>query len=200
MFTRQTLVFLSLLTSLSSAWVCYPPPQLLPVSSDCVALLEALTTLSHDPLENRVKRWSRHLASAALTEKLPKYFYLVDSQQPRSTTCAITVDAAGADFFAVGTFRLADVVEAGRAVYAECLARRGQLGLEFPSEEGHVYAKIVRVDGAMRGSGLLANFEDGDDEGIGWERWVVPGQMGVLYASRNDPGNGDNNQSAVRDQ
>ena len=102
------------------------------------------------------------------------------------------VDTAGADFFAVGTFRLGDVVEAGRAVYTECLARRGQLGLEFPTEEAHVYAKIVRVDEPMRGSGLT-RFEGGGDDGeVEWERWVLPGQMGVLYASPDDPGNRTN--------
>lgn len=136
-----------LLPAFSLAWVCYPPPHLLPDHLDCVALILGLAHISRLPADRDIKRWSPHLPTTEHTEQLPKWYYLVDEQQPPAT-CAIVVDADERDPSVVAMFRLRDVVDAAQVVYTQCLHNRQQVGLEFPSEEdGRVFAKIVRLDG-----------------------------------------------------
>ncbi|KAL9007905.1 MAG: hypothetical protein Q9173_006913, partial [Seirophora scorigena] len=134
---------LFILPALSWAWICFPPPHLLPTRADCAALLFGLHHMSTLPADEGAKRWSRQLATGPRTEQLPKWFYIVEERHPAAppTTCAILVDAPPHHHAAVGTFGLHDVVDAGMAVYKECLGKREQLGLEFPGEEV-IFAKV----------------------------------------------------------
>ena len=188
-----------LFSALASSWICYPPVQLLPTGQDCLTLINGLDFLSRNPAENLPKQWSRHLSTTPLTEQLPKWFYIVDEARP-PTTCAIVVDVEGAgSFSAVSTFRLGDVVDAAAAVCRECLARRKQLGLEFPTEEGHVFAKLVRLDETPHPQLLKPGLtlQHGQNETVNWEKWVLPNGEGVLYSSSEDPG-GVSNHSLER--
>ena len=152
MMMSQTLLLLLLLSpTIILAWVCNPPTHLLPTRFDCLILINGLDELSRNPIENQLKRWSRHLPSTAHTEQLPKWFYVVAPGDP-PTTCAIEVDAA--DAYDVDTFSLSDIVQASKTVCIECLGRRKQLGLEFPTEGGHSYVKLVRYAGEQRGERL----------------------------------------------
>ncbi|KAL9020940.1 MAG: hypothetical protein Q9185_001903, partial [Variospora sp. 1 TL-2023] len=170
-------LLLLLLPNLCTPHICYPPPMLLPLPPDCLALIASIDAFSR--FSPRYKRWGRHLPASTLTEPLPKYYFLekedygagggggtTQSPPRRSTstgtgtgTCVLVVDvAAGAGAgagvdpsTAVDSFGLVDVARAAREVYARCLLGRGQVGLEFPSEEGHVYVKVARLDGRPPG-------------------------------------------------
>lgn len=134
---------LILLPTISLAWICFPPPHLLPTSEDCLALIFGLDYLSR--VDTEAKRWGRHLPSTTQTEQLPKWFDVVDGQG-RHSTCAIVVDVAPLDSAAVGHFRIKDVADAAKSVFVQCLIKRGQVGLGFPSEDTHMFAKVVRYD------------------------------------------------------
>lgn len=187
---QLSLFLLAFSPTLSFAWICFPPPGIRPISRDCRTLILGLKELSLLPHENHLQRWGRHLPTTALrTVHLPKWYWLDEGPQP-PTTCAVVVDVDGIDFFAVDTFRLKDVAAAAQTVYAQCLSQRDQLGLEFPSEEAHVYAKVVRFGGAP-GPGLMR----GDRKG-GVRRVVLPGARVVLVISDEGPG-GERNGSTT---
>ena len=194
MLFRQILPIVSTLSTLSRAWVCYPPPHLLPTDMDCLNLIMALDRLRYKPEENRMKVWSRHLSSTSHTEMLPRWYHIVDPSKPPST-CAILVDAAANDD--VATFRLTDVVSASMVVHTYCLTQRRQVGLEFPSENGHVFAKIVRMTAGV--PQLLRPGMDVAENGTrmkDWSRWKLPHGDGFLYMSGENP-RGSSNASAV---
>lgn len=46
----------------------------------------------------------------------------------------------------VGTFPLRNVAVAAEIAFYECMVGKGQIGLEFPTEEGHVFVKIYLSD------------------------------------------------------
>ncbi|KAI4182273.1 MAG: hypothetical protein L6R41_006082 [Letrouitia leprolyta] len=130
-----------------------------------------------------MKRWGRHLATTANSEMLPKWYYVVDEAGRPPATCAIKVDSGG-DSSEVDGFRLANVVDAAKAVYRNCLDRKGQVGLEFPGD-GHIFAQLMRLDG-MPPHGLLQQAGGARDEGgVRMER--MPGGK-VLYVSDLEPG------------
>ncbi|KAI4168720.1 MAG: hypothetical protein LQ343_006156 [Gyalolechia ehrenbergii] len=185
------LFLILILPTLSLAWICYPPTHLLPESVDCVALILGLEQLSRLPADEGAKRWSRHLPSTERTEQLPKWYYIVEEQRP--ATCAIVVDADEREPSIVATFRLEDVVDAAKIVYSRCLIQKGQVGLEFPSEEGHVFAKVERLDrlppGLLQlGTGGADGKGDGDGKNGGVRKEVLPNGMGVLYIADTEPG------------
>ncbi|KAL8729113.1 MAG: hypothetical protein Q9166_004944 [cf. Caloplaca sp. 2 TL-2023] len=154
-----TLVLL-FLSSYSSAYVCFPPPGPLPTFRDCRAVIQGIDWLSHRPLENIPKQWGRHLDTGAHTERLPRWYYIEGRQPP--TTCAVLVDVDGMDFLSVDTFPLRDVVVAAEIAFSQCLVGKRQIGLEFPSEEGHAYAKLTRLDGRPPHQALLKGAKDGE--------------------------------------
>ncbi|KAI4273320.1 MAG: hypothetical protein L6R38_006364, partial [Xanthoria sp. 2 TBL-2021] len=124
MIANLTIFLIFFLPALSSAWICFPPAHLLPDRVDCVALILGLDHLSKVPPDAGAKRWGRHLSTTPHTEKLPRWYYLVDEAHPPAT-CAIVVDSGG-DPREVDTFHLADVVDAAKAVYRNCLIEKGQ--------------------------------------------------------------------------
>ncbi len=132
----------------TTAYICYPTPHLLPSRVDCVALILGLSHLARQPRDEGAKRWGRPLSTGPRTEKLPRWYYLVHEAQPPAT-CALVVDAGG-DASEVDLFSLADVVDAGKEVYSNCLIEKGQVGLEFPGE-GHIFVRLLRLDGHPRG-------------------------------------------------
>lgn len=79
---------------------------------------------------------------------------------------------------------LADVVDAAKAVYKNCLIEKGQVGLEFPGE-GHIFAQVMRLDGVPVGGLGVGGGGMGEGEG---RRVVLPEGKGVLYISDSDPG------------
>ncbi|KAL9017994.1 MAG: hypothetical protein Q9185_004663 [Variospora sp. 1 TL-2023] len=186
-------LLLLLLPTLSPAWTCYPPQHLLPLRQDCVALILGLHHLSTLPADEADKRWSRHLPTTSRTEQLPKWYYIVDEQRPPNT-CTILVDAAtDRDDAAVGNFGLRDVVSAGKAVYEACLVNKGQVGLEFPSEDAYIVAKMLRLDRSP--PGIMEGPMDGKalggwrNRGRGREREVrLPDGRGVLHIADVVPG------------
>ncbi|KAI4094924.1 MAG: hypothetical protein LQ344_001969 [Seirophora lacunosa] len=186
MITHHHLLLLLLLPTLTSAWICFPPPHLLPTRPDCAALLLGLHHMSTLPADIGAKRWSRHLPTGPRTEQLPKYFYVVDERAP-PTTCAIVVDAAPGHHAAVGAFGVRDVVHAGKEVYRECLGKKEQVGLEFPGEEGEIFAKVVRWEGVPPLRGGRGRLNGG--EGWGRRREVnLPGGGGVVVVLDGGPG------------
>lgn len=122
------------------------------------------------------------------TEKLLRWYYLVDERSPPAT-CTIEVDSGG-DPTEVGTFLLADVVDAAKVIYGHCLIDKGQVGLEFPSE-GHNFVRLMRLDRVpSRGVGTVGG---GMGPGEGELRRVeVPGGKGVFVVSDREPGLGRN--------
>lgn len=71
------------------------------------------------------------------------------------------VDVEGAAFFSVDTFPLRNVAVAADIAFYECMVGKQQIGLDFPSEEGHVYAKVMRLEGRPHLSSLRGGFGDG---------------------------------------
>ncbi|KAL9628736.1 MAG: hypothetical protein Q9204_005698, partial [Flavoplaca sp. TL-2023a] len=132
------------------------------------------------PRDEGAKRWGRPLSTGPRTEKLPRWYYLVDETQPPAT-CALVVDAGG-DASEVDLFSLADVVDAAKQVYGNCLIEKGQVGLEFPGE-GHIFVRLLRLDAVPRVA--LGVEEQGRSV-------VEPGRRGVLYVSGSEPGRAQN--------
>ncbi|KAL8859872.1 MAG: hypothetical protein Q9178_003705 [Gyalolechia marmorata] len=141
-----TLLSLLSLFTLSSSYVCFPPFGPLPTYHDCITLMNALDILSHQPDADIAKHWGRHVPTTAHSENLPRWYYVEEELQP-PTTCAVVVDVDGMELSYVETFSLRDVVEAAHIAFFECLVERAQIGLDFPAEWGHVYAKMMRMDG-----------------------------------------------------
>lgn len=143
-FSRTTsflLLPLLVVSTLSSAYVCFPAPSFLPSERDCRALVHGLFWLSER--EPRTKTWSRHLDTTQDTEQLPKWFYVEGRQPP--TTCLVVVDSA--DFYAVERFPMRGVASSANTVLQTCVEGRGQIGIEFPGEDGPVYVKMERLGG-----------------------------------------------------
>ena len=177
-------LLLLLLPSLpfTTAHICFPPTHALPTRVDCVALILGLSHLARQPRDEGAKRWGRTLSTGPRTEKLPRWYYLVDETQPPAT-CALVVDAGG-EASEVDSFSLADVVDSAKEVYSNCLIEKGQVGLEFPGE-GHIFVRLLRLDGHPRGLLGVDHIAIGEREG---KRMVVPGGRGVLYVSESEPG------------
>ncbi|KAI4218302.1 MAG: hypothetical protein L6R36_009026 [Xanthoria steineri] len=171
--TSITTILLTLL-AFSSAYVCFPPPGPLPLYRDCLALVNGIEWLSRQPYENLAKQWGRHLATSAHTEKLPRWYY-IEERQP-STTCMVLVDVEGAAFYSVGTFPLRNVAVAADVAYHDCLIGKQQIGLEFPSEESHIYAKVMRLEGRPH----LKKFGVASEER--WRRVVLPDRSVLVVA------------------
>ncbi|KAL8950605.1 MAG: hypothetical protein Q9222_003360 [Ikaeria aurantiellina] len=129
------------------------------------------------PADRDIKQWGRHLATSAITEKLPRLYYIVDEADPPAT-CSIVVDS-GDDPNEVDSFSLADVVHAIKIVYSQCLVEKGQVGLEFPGE-GHIFAQIKRLDTV--GLALMM----GGEANVTEKRFLPGGR--VLYVSEVEPG------------
>ncbi|KAL8836474.1 MAG: hypothetical protein Q9170_002907 [Blastenia crenularia] len=180
MVARIILALLTLLPALSSAWICFPPVQALPTRTDCVALILGLDHISKLPADQGAKRWGRHLSTGPRTEKLPRWYYIVNEAHPPAT-CAIMVDSGG-DPGEVDTFLLADVVDAAKDVYSACLVEKGQVGLEFPGN-GHIYAQLKRLDTTP---GKLNVASEGNGNGLGRTEALPDGR--VLYILDTEPG------------
>ncbi|KAL8942692.1 MAG: hypothetical protein Q9211_001290 [Gyalolechia sp. 1 TL-2023] len=190
MVPRILFPLLLILPNLSFAWICYPPAHLLPTRDDCEALINGLYYLSRTPPDAGVKNWGRHLPSTEFTEQLPRLYYVVN--KPPST-CGILVDTHESDASVVATFRLVDVADAVQVVYTQCLNQRHQVGLEFPTEEARVFAKVIRLDGLPSRLLKLGPWRaDGHGNAVGEDggvrREVLPNGMGVLYIADAEPG------------
>lgn len=123
---------------------CFHARSALPYISHCQDLNNAIAWLARMPGENDVRAWGRHLPTTAETQKIPK-LYFIDGPAI-STTCTVKVDVDRTDSFAVDSFRLSDVAAASARVVDDCLVRQRLIGLDYPSEAGHVYVKIMRTD------------------------------------------------------
>ncbi|KAL8901924.1 MAG: hypothetical protein Q9207_004965 [Kuettlingeria erythrocarpa] len=197
MLTSQLpiLLFLLLLSPLSSlAWICFPPPHLLPPTRDCLTRIAGIDYLSNMPREQIRKRWGRHFASTAMTERLPKWYWIDNRGEPNA--CAIVVDVDDRYATVVDIFRLEDVARAATEVYAQCLLQRGQIGLDFPSEEGRAFAKVMRLVGPPPVLRLGAEMVD-EEKKKNVRRLILPNGRGVLFVSDTEPG-GRHNVSATR--
>ncbi|KAL8768975.1 MAG: hypothetical protein Q9209_004892 [Squamulea sp. 1 TL-2023] len=158
--------------SISSAYICFPPPGPLPFYRDCRVLIDGIDLLSHQPSENIAKHWGRHLPTAAYSEQLPRWYYIHQTQQ--SSTCLVVVDVGGTDLTTVGVFPLRNVVVAASIAFFQCLVGKQQIGLEFATDEAPVYVKVMKLEGRPP-SGLL---RVADGEGV--RRVVLPDQK-VLH-------------------
>lgn len=140
----QILLILATLCARSLGIECFHARSALPIISHCEDLINALAWLSRLPGENDVRAWGRRLPTTAETQNIPKVYFIDDPAI--STTCAVEVDVDRTDSFAVDSFRLSDVAAASARVVDECLVRQRLIGLDYPSEAGHVYVKIKRTD------------------------------------------------------
>ncbi|KAL8813423.1 MAG: hypothetical protein Q9200_000274 [Gallowayella weberi] len=132
--------------TLTSAYVCFPPPGPLPRALDCRELIDSINTMSRLPYENTIKDWSRHLASTPVTENLPRWYYVERPSSPEfMSTCVLVVDVPEREFTAVDRFSLRNVAEAADIAFFQCLVKKEQIGLEFPGE-GHAFVRVQRLD------------------------------------------------------
>ena len=126
------------LYSTSSALECYSGP--LPGLADCQILITALVDMSRVPGQNEPKEYGRTMQSDIYSEKIPKTFYL---EGPEDYNCALFVDVAIKDYYAVDTFRLQDLAWAANAVFAVCLVTDKKLGQ-------YVYRILVSAGSASK--------------------------------------------------
>ena len=126
------------LYSTSSALECYTGS--LPNLQHCGVLIAALSGLSRLPGKNDPKEYGRTMHSDRYSEKIPRLYYLGG---PEEYNCAIFVDVEITDFYAVDTFRLADLARAANAIYILCLVNQGKLGL-------YVYRVLVSAGSASK--------------------------------------------------
>lgn len=140
----RTLVILATLCPKSLEIECFHARSALPNISHCQELTNAIAWLSRMPGENNVRAWGRRLPTTAETQELPKVYFI--DGPAISTTCTVKVDVDRTDSFAVDSFRLSDVAAASARVVDECLVGQRLIGLDYPSEAGHVYVKIIRTD------------------------------------------------------
>ncbi|KAL8799789.1 MAG: hypothetical protein Q9182_005621 [Xanthomendoza sp. 2 TL-2023] len=164
-----TLLALLLLLTLISAYVCFPPPGPLPLLRDCRELIDSIKAMARLPYESTIKDWSRHLATTPVSEKLPRWYYIErPGGQGSMSTCVLVVDVPRMDFTAVDRFSLRNVAEAADIAFFHCLLAKRQIGLEFPSDEGHAYVQVERL--AL--PAYLRLEKSGRDEG--WRRTRLP--------------------------
>lgn len=88
----------------------------------------------------------------------------------------VLVDVEGTAFYSVGTFPLRNVAVAADVAYHGCLIGKQQIGLEFPSEESHIYAKVMRLEGRPH----LKKFGVASEER--WRRVVLPDRSVLVVA------------------
>ncbi|KAL8790653.1 MAG: hypothetical protein Q9213_000501 [Squamulea squamosa] len=160
------------LLSICSAYICFPPPGPLPYYRDCRTLIDGIELLSYQPHENIAKHWGRHLPTAAYSERLPRWYYISGTE--RAHTCLVVVDIGETDLTSVGVFPLRNVAVAASIAFFECLVGKQQIGLEFATDEGPVYVKVMKLEGRPP-SGLSSA---GDGEGV--RRVVLPDEK-VLH-------------------
>ncbi|KAL8817958.1 MAG: hypothetical protein Q9191_008043 [Dirinaria sp. TL-2023a] len=127
---------------------CFHTRSALPVLFHCRDLTNAIAWLAHQPGENDLKSWGRHLPTTARTQSLPKLYYIVGAVL--RTTCAVQVDVDQTDALAVDSFRQSDVAVSASNVVDRCLVRQQLLGSDFPGEAAHVYVMILRIDASAR--------------------------------------------------
>lgn len=102
------------------------------------------------------KTYGRGLQPSAVTENLPKTYWLPD-QGPYS--CALDLDVNPRYPDARETFPFRDLGLAARSIVVGCLERRRWLGNETLGRTGHVVASIVQVN-----SPRLLRATEGDEE------------------------------------
>ncbi|KAI4111190.1 MAG: hypothetical protein LQ345_006839, partial [Seirophora villosa] len=146
---------------------------------DCLTLIAGLDALALMPGTSGPKRWGRNLPPSPSTEHIPRYYWIEDDRpEIPPPTCAVVVDM-GPDTWAVDTFGLWEVAGAAREVYGMCLLGRGQVGLEFPGEDGHAFVRLARLDGRPPGGvglGLGLGRRVKLEGGAGWLR-IVDGEV-----------------------
>ena len=143
-FLSQFLLVLATLCPRCLGTECFHARSALPILWHCQDLVNAIAGLARRPGENHLKEWGRRLPTTEQTQSLPKFYYIVGAVLP--TTCAVKVDVDRTDSFAVDPFRQSDVAAASERVVGRCLLRQRLIGLDYPSEAGHVYAMIIRTD------------------------------------------------------
>ena len=111
------------LYSTSLALECYTGN--LPNFFDCEALIGALFQLSRMPGQDEPKEYGRTMDSDIFSEKIPKLIHLYG---PEEYNCGILLDVDDADYYAVDTFRIADVAAVANTIFAYCLVARAKLG------------------------------------------------------------------------
>lgn len=132
--------------------ICYSPTSLLPLTSDCDALMRALVFISHLPSESSPKTWGRRLHDTASTQSLPKILYYHEEHTPGFSTCAVEVDVNPTDVWAVETFTLARVAFAAESIVHKCLDDNRLVGLATLGQTGKVQARIFRTNRPLVGS------------------------------------------------
>lgn len=111
----------------------------------------------------------------------------------------IVIDAAPNEHSAVVTFRLGDVVNAAQVVFAECLVRKGAIGIEFPADAGPVFAKMERLDAVPPGVLQPGSRQLGREKGDGVRRVQLPDGRGVLHIVDGLPGWRDGKSGTSRE-
>ncbi|KAL8680028.1 MAG: hypothetical protein Q9186_003746 [Xanthomendoza sp. 1 TL-2023] len=167
---------LALLT-LTTAYVCFPPPGSLPIFGDCHELIESVKAMSRRPSGRGIREWSRHLPTTRSSENLPRWYYVERREAAESpSTCILVVDVAAKDMAAVERFALRNVVEAAEQVLFHCLIEKKQIGLEFPGDEGPTFVQVEKLDKAP----ILRMGMDGKGEGL--RRVRLPGGEVLVVA------------------
>lgn len=167
------LLFNSILPTALAVTCRNPAGRPTPLPEDCTELVDALIASSRFPSQCTPKAWARGLPSTALTEHLPK-LYWITGRPHGPTTCGVQLDVDPREPQAVETFGLIDVAYAAKGVLELCLLGRGMVGMERLGQGRMVVAKLVRVDkGGLLGFGGGA----GDVQRVG----VVGGT--VLWSS-----------------
>ncbi|KAG7008602.1 hypothetical protein G7Y79_00005g017430 [Physcia stellaris] len=153
--THTTIIHLLLLFSnlfslpLTTALTCNPTPPStpLPLSADCLELIDGLIASSRFPSHSIPKAWGRDLPSTALTEHLPKLYWIVRNPAlfDAPTTCGVHLDVEATEPWAVETFGLLDVGQAAEAVVERCLLRRELVGVKcYGDTEERVVDILIR--------------------------------------------------------
>ena len=122
--------------------------------------VDALLEVSRLPSHRQPKTWGRELPSnpTALTEHLPKLYWIRYRPPHGPTTCGVQLDVDPRQPLAVETFGLIDVANAAEGILDLCLSRRGMIGMERLGSGKRVEAKLVRVDNGnflRKGRGAL---------------------------------------------
>lgn len=90
------------------------------------------------------------------------------------------IDVDRDDFYAVDDFRQSDVAVSAGRVADGCLRAQRKIGLDHPSQRGHVYVMVTRVD-ATAGVDFVAGAGEGRNVSL-------PGKGGVLRIVSGDGG------------
>ena len=146
---------------------CFFPQTLAPLA-DCETLLKTIENQAVEGRGNDPKAWGRIVDNTPLSVHLPIGYRLRRiSLRQEPNQCEIYVDNEVNHWSQVDTFRLQDLVRAGRAVLAQCYPRM-MTGWAHPLSEGNVHVTtIFRFGQSVEGRENVTMIEvpgDGEEE------------------------------------